>query len=411
VLALLESAAATDPTGLLLAIGAMLAGAKLCGDLFESVGQPAVLGEMLAGIVLGPSMLGLVDPQHEVLHALAELGVVILLFQIGLETNLKRLLAVGPTALAVALAGVAVPFALGYYASAALGLEPLVRLVMGAALTATSVGITARVLSDLGRLQDPESQVVLGAAVIDDVIGLVILAVVGAIVAGGDVTPMLVGKLTVTAFGFIGVALLVGGFAVPPLFNLLDRYLKGPSLPLIALTVALLVAVLAVKVGSALIIGAFTAGLLFAPTRQLHAIEKGVVQIGYFFVPLFFVSVGALVDAGSFSDARVLLIGGVLTVCAVVGKVVAGFVPFWFDGRKLVIGVGMVPRGEVGLIFASMGLGSGVFDARLFSSAAMMVMATTFLAPIALRFLLAPVATPPIDERDAGGGADLVSRV
>jgi Kef-type K+ transport system membrane component KefB len=411
VLALLESAAATDPTGLLLAIGAMLAGAKLCGDLFESVGQPAVLGEMLAGIVLGPSMLGLVDPQHEVLHALAELGVVILLFQIGLETNLKRLLAVGPTALAVALAGVAVPFALGYYASAALGLEPLVRLVMGAALTATSVGITARVLSDLGRLQDPESQVVLGAAVIDDVIGLVILAVVGAIVAGGDVTPMLVGKLTVTAFGFIGVALLVGGFAVPPLFNLLDRYLKGPSLPLIALTVALLVAVLAVKVGSALIIGAFTAGLLFAPTRQLHAIEKGVVQIGYFFVPLFFVSVGALVDAGSFSDARVLLIGGVLTVCAVVGKVVAGFVPFWFDGRKLVIGVGMVPRGEVGLIFASMGLGSGVLDARLFSSAAMMVMATTFLAPIALRFLLAPVATPPIDERDAGGGADLVSRV
>ncbi len=401
----------TGVSGLLLAIGAMLAGAKLLGDLFETVGQPAVLGEMLAGIVLGPSMIGLVDPRQEVLHALSELGVVILLFQIGLETNLRRLFAVGPAALAVALVGVAVPFALGYFASLALGLAPLVRLVMGAALTATSVGITARVLSDLGRLQDRESQVVLGAAVLDDVVGLVILAVVGAVVAGGDVTPMLVGRLSLTAFGFIGVALLVGRFAVPPLFNLLDRYLKGPSLPLIALTVALLVSVLAERVGSALIIGAFTAGLLFAPTRQLHAIEKGVVQIGYFFVPLFFVTVGALVDVGDFADPRVLLVGGVMTLCAVVGKVAAGFAPFWFDGRKLVIGVGMVPRGEVGLIFASMGLTSGVFDGKLFSSAALMVMTTTFLAPIGLRFLLSPQPAPPADEREGGGGASLVSRV
>jgi len=399
-----------DFTGLLLAIGAMLAAAKLLGDLFETVGQPAVLGEMLAGIVLGPSMIGLVDPHQPVLHALSEIGVLILLFQIGLETNPKKLLEVGPAALAVAVVGVAVPFALGYFASAALGLEPLVRLVMGAALTATSVGITARVLSDLGRLQDRESQVVLGAAVIDDVIGLIILAVVSAVVAGGAVTPMLVGKLTVTAFGFIGAALLVGRFAVPPLFDLLDRHLKGPSLPLIALTVAFLVAVLAERVGSALIIGAFTAGLLFAPTRQLHAIEKGVVQIGYFFVPLFFVTVGALVDVRDFSDPRVLLIGGVLTLCAVVGKVLAGFAPFWFDGRKLVIGVGMVPRGEVGLIFASMGLVSGVFDGKLFSSAALMVMATTFLAPIALRFLLEPKGGPPAGDQQSGT-ADLVSRV
>jgi Kef-type K+ transport system membrane component KefB len=409
MLALL-AAAPGDLTALLLAIGAMLAAAKLLGDLFETVGQPAVPGEMLAGIVRGPSVIGLVDPHEPVLHALSEIGVLILLFQIGLETNPRKLLEVGPAALAVALVGVAVPFALGYYASAALGLDPLVRLVMGAALTATSVGITARVLSDLGRLQDRESQVVLGAAVIDDVVGLIILAVVSAVVAGGAVTPMLVGKLSVTAFGFIGVALLVGRFAVPPLFDLLDRHLKGPSLPLLALTVAFLVAVLAVKVGSALIIGAFTAGLLFAPTRQLHAIEKGVVQIGYFFVPLFFVTVGALVDVGDFSDPRVLLIGGVLTLCAVVGKVLAGFAPFWFDGRKLVIGVGMVPRGEVGLIFASMGLASGVFDGKLFSAAALMVMATTFLAPIALRFLLEPKAGPPPADQGSGT-ADLVTRV
>jgi len=410
LLAALAAADADGFGGLLLAIGAMLAAAKLLGDLFETVGQPAVLGEMLAGVALGPSMLGLVDPHAPVIYALAELGVVILLFQIGLETNLRRLLDVGPAALAVALVGVAVPFALGYYASAVLGLDPLVRLVMGATLTATSVGITARVLSDLGRLQDTESQIVLGAAVIDDVVGLIILAVVGAVVAGGDVTPALVGRLTVTAFGFIAVALLVGRFVVPPLFDLLDRYLKGPSLPLIALTVAFLVAVLATKVGSALIIGAFTAGLLFAPTRQLQAIERGVVQIGYFFVPLFFVSVGALVDVRDFGDPRVLLIGGLLTLCAVVGKVVAGFAPFWFKGRKLVIGVGMIPRGEVGLIFASMGLGAGVFDGKLFSAAALMVMTTTFVAPIALRALLHP-RPGGIDESPTGGTADLVSRV
>jgi Kef-type K+ transport system membrane component KefB len=413
ILALLDSGAAPaagDYTPLLLAIGAMLAGAKLLGDLFETIGQPAVLGEMLAGVVLGPSMLGLVDPHQPVLHVLSELGVLILLFQIGLETDLKKLVAVGPAALVVAIVGVAVPFGLGYAASAALGLAPMVRLVMGAALTATSVGITARVLSDLGRLQDPESQVILGAAVLDDVVGLVILAVVAAMVAGGDVTPMLVGRLTLTAFGFIGVALLVGRFVVPPLFDLLDRHLKGPSLPLLALTIALLMAVLAERAGSALIIGAFTAGLLFAPTQQLHAIEKGVVQIGYFFVPLFFVTVGALVDVGDFRDPRVLIVGGVLTLCAIVGKVVAGFAPVWFKGRKLVIGVGMVPRGEVGLIFATMGLTTGVFDGKLFSAAAMMVMGTTFVAPIALRALLAPGPGGPTDG-ETRGITDLVSRV
>lgn len=410
VLARLAAESLSGLDGLLLALAAMLAAAKLLGDLFEMVGQPAVLGEMVAGIVLGPSMLGLVDPHQPVIHALSEIGVIILLFQIGLETDLRKLLTVGGAAAVVAAVGVVAPFALGYYAAQALGLPPLADLVLGATLTATSVGITARVLSDLGRLQDPESQVVLGAAVIDDVIGLIILAVVGAVVAGGAVTAGLVGRLSLTAFGFIGVALLVGRFVVPPLFNLLEKPLKGPSLPLVALTVAFGVAVLAQSVGSALIIGAFTAGLLFAGARQHHAIEKGVVQIGYFFVPLFFVAVGALVDVRSFSDPRVLAVGGLLTVCAIVGKVVAGFAPWWFKGRKLVIGVGMVPRGEVGLIFASMGLASGVLDQKLFAAAALMVMATTFVAPVALRLLLEARKGPPAGDQESGS-ADLVSRV
>ena len=162
----------------------MLAGAKLCGAVAQRIGQPSVLGELVAGVVLGVSVLGLVSPRNEVLHLLAELGVVILLFEIGLETDLRKMIQVGGSSAAVAIVGVALPFALGYGVCWALGLDNLASIVAGATLTATSVGITGRVLSDLGRLQEPESQIVLGAAVIDDVIGLVILAVVSGLAEG-----------------------------------------------------------------------------------------------------------------------------------------------------------------------------------------------------------------------------------
>jgi Na+:H+ antiporter len=409
---LLDVAATPGPSefsSLLLVLAAMLALAKLLGDVFERMGQAAVIGELLAGVLLGPSVFRLVDPHSPVVMAFSEIGVVILLFQIGLETDLRNMLKVGSAAFAVAMVGVFVPFSLGYAASRALGLPPLADLVLGATLTATSVGITARVLSDLGRLQDPESQVVLGAAVIDDVIGLIILAVVSDVVAGGEVTAGNVVRNTLTAFGFIIVAVLVGGRLVPPLVRLVARYGKAPSLPVIALTLAFIVAVLADRLGSAMIIGAFTAGLLFAPTPQAHQIQEGVVRIGYFFVPLFFVHVGALVDAHAFADPRVLLVGGILIVCAVVGKVVAGWAPFWWKGRKLVIGVGMIPRGEVGLIFATAGVTTGVLDDKLFAACAMMVMATTFLAPILLKQLLSKQEGGPNQEEP--GSVDLVSRV
>lgn len=394
---------------LLLVLAAMLAAAKVLGDLCERFGQPAVIGEMVAGVLLGPSLAGLVDPSEPVIVAFSQIGVLILLFQIGLETDLRKLFKVGSAAAVVAIVGVVLPFGFGYAVARALGLPPLADLVMGATLTATSVGITARVLSDLGRLQDPESQVVLGAAVIDDVIGLIILAVVGDVVAGGAITPGSVLRITLIAFGFIVIALIAGRMAIPPLFRRIARYGKGPSLPIIALTVAFVVAVIAEAVGSALIIGAFTAGLLFAPTDQAHDIEDGVVRIGYFFVPLFFVHVGALVDVRVFADPRVLLVGGLLTACAIVGKVLAGYAPFWFKGRKIVIGVGMIPRGEVGLIFATMGLARGVLDADLFAACAMMVIVTTFLAPILLKQLLGSKGGRA--GRDEPGSVDLVSRI
>lgn len=385
---------------------AILASAKLLGELAERLGQPAVLGELVAGVLLGGSVLGVVDPNAEVIHLLAEVGVILLLFEIGLETDLRRLLRVGAASSVVALVGVFAPFLLGYATVTALGLPQLPAVVAGAALTATSVGITARVLSDLGRLQEPESQIVLGAAVIDDVIGLIILAVVAQLVAGTAVTVGNVALTTVVAFGFIGVTLLVGRLVIPPLFRWLEARGRSSTLGTMALVVAFATAYLADAAGSALIIGAFAAGLILAPTPQAKSIQRGVVNLGQFFVPIFFVSVGAAVDVRSFGQPGVLTIGLALIAVAVVGKLVAGYAPVWFKGKKIVIGVGMVPRGEVGLIFAQMGLTSGVLDAGLFSALTLMVMVTTFIAPPLLKVLLperAGAGPPP------GGVAEMTT--
>jgi len=401
------SPAADAAPAVLLALAVVLVTAKLVGELAERIHQPAVVGELLAGVLLGPSLFGFLDPTASWLHLFGEIGVVILLFQIGLETDLKRLLGVGGVALTVAVVGVAVPFALGYGVCRMMGLPNLESVVAGAALTATSVGITARVLSDLGRLQDAESQVVLGAAVIDDVIGLVILAVVSRVVGGGTITAGNVALTTGAAFGFVVAAIVVGRLVVPPIFRLLARIGRPESLAPMGLAVGFLVAVLAHAAGSALIVGAFAAGVVFQPTTHAHAIERGVTRLGHFFVPIFFVSVGAAVDVRTLADGRVLAIGGLLIVVAVLGKLVAGFAPVWFRGRKLVVGVGMIPRGEVGLIFAQTGLTAGVLDGGLFASVTAMVLVTTFLAPPALKALLGRSGVQP--SPGAGGSAELVT--
>jgi Kef-type K+ transport system membrane component KefB len=410
MLSLLAPAAAAEPSvpALLLVLAATLAAAKLLGEIAERWGQPAVLGELAAGVALGPSLLGVVDPTVPTLHVMAEIGVLLLLFQIGLETNLRKLLAVGGVAAVVAVAGVVLPFGLGYAVAHAVGLTALQAMVAGAALTATSVGITARVLSDLGRLHEPESQVVLGAAVIDDIVGLIILGVISRLVEGGSPTVRSIAGITLTAFGFVAMALLVWRIVVPPLFRLLARVGREDTLATMALVLAFITAVLADRVGSALIIGAFTMGLAFAPTPHAHVIERGVTRLGHFFVPIFFVTVGAAVDVRTFADPHVLLVGSLLIVVAIVGKVAAGFAPFWFKGRKLVVGVGMVPRGEVGLIFAQMGLASGVLDVGLFSALTLMVMVTTFVAPPALKSLLGPGGSPS-GRVEPGGASQLTT--
>jgi len=370
----------------------MLGVAKLLGIGAQRIGQPAVLGELLAGVLLGTSVVGLVDPHNSVVHLLSEMGVAILLFEIGLETDLKQLLHVGGAATAVAIVGVALPFALGYGVCRMLNLDNLVCIVAAASLTATSVGITARVLSDLGRLQDPESQIILGAAVIDDVVGLVILAVVAGLAEGRDVTYLGVAQETGLAFGFLAGTILIGRLIVPPVAALISRLKLGGSPTIPAIMLAFGLAWLAAVSGSAMIIGAFAAGLLLRETPNVHDIERGVGHLSHFFVPLFFVAVGAAVDVRVLSpfdpaNHQTLLIGGLLIIAAIIGKFLAGYAPVWFRGNKNVIGVGMIPRGEVGLIFAQMGLAAGILTPGVFSAVTLMVMVTTFIAPPALKFL------------------------
>ena len=310
---------------------------------------------MLAGIVLGPSVLKLVDSHEPVLHFLAELGVVILLVEIGLETELKKLLAVGGAAAAVAAVGVVLPYLLGIGVGRLLGLPQLATIVAAATLTATSVGITARVLSDLNRLHEPESQIILGAAVIDDILGLVILAIVARMAAGGQVTFGSVVQTAAIAFGFLIATLLLGRFVVPPLVKHFGRLKLPGTLTMIAVVLAFGLAWLAAECGSAVIIGALAAGLLLRGTPQHEEIQRGVAHLGHFFVPLFFVTVGSEVDLSVLNplvaaNRHTLEVGGLLIVAAVAGKFAAGYAPYWFRGRKAIIGVGMIPRGEVGLI-------------------------------------------------------------
>jgi Kef-type K+ transport system membrane component KefB len=374
----------------------MLGAAKIFGFLAQVIGQPAVLGELVAGVLLSMSVLGVVDPKNETLHLLGELGVIILLFEIGLETDLGKLLQVGGPSAMVAIVGVVLPFALGYASCWLLGLGNLVGVVSGATLTATSVGITARVLSDLNRLQEPESQIVLGAAVIDDVVGLVILAIVSGLTQGREVTALGIVQTTGSAFGFLIVTLVAGRYVVPPLTGLVSRITLPGTSTMFGVMLAFGLAWLASKVGSAMLIGAFAAGLLLRQTPQAETIEKGVAHLGHFFVPLFFVTIGAEVDVNVLNPLNAanwatLRTAGLLVVAAVLGKFLAGYAPLQFRGKKHVIGIGMIPRGEVGVIFAQAGLASGVLDAGLFSALTVMVMLTTFMAPPLLKLFFPPL--------------------
>jgi Kef-type K+ transport system membrane component KefB len=327
------------------------------------------------------------------LSLLSNLGVILLLFMVGLESSVDEMKQVGRPAILVALAGVALPFALGYGAGVLLTPEEPAahHLFLAATLCATSVGITAAVFRDLGKLQTPEGKVILGAAVIDDILGLIILAVVIGIIASGGVDLLEIARIAGLALGFLGL-LLVFGDRIVRITAGLYRFFDHAHLKLFyPLVLAFTLSWLASIVGLATIVGAFAAGLIVSERHlgngDSKTAEEVLAPIENLFAPVFFVLMGMQVNLSTFTDPGTVLIGLALVVVAVVGKVLAG----WAAGRgldRLTVGIGMVPRGEVGLIFASIGKGLGVVNDAMFSALVLMVIATTLIAPIGLKWSL-----------------------
>ncbi len=410
----------------LLALFVVLLAAKLGGELFERLSLPAVLGELIAGIVLGNLVLVnpawsfleplRVTPIREswalILDSLARFGVIILLFEVGLESTVAGMMKVGKSALLVAVLGVIAPFLLGFAASwifvkelppalaaAAPGLSlNYVHLFMGAVLCATSVGITARVFKDLGKLHTKEAQIILGAAVIDDVLGLIILAVVSGIVSAAEMGRALdigsILRLIGVAVLFLGGSLTIGAFLVPRIMGQLAKLRTGGMMIVSALLFCFGMAYLANAVGLAPIIGAFAAGLLleevhFKKFRENVEIEHLIKPISAFLVPVFFVLMGIQVRLETFTQLSVLGVAAGLTVAAIVGKQVCGFGVLERGVSKLSVGIGMIPRGEVGLIFAGAGRILKVIDDATFSAAVIMVIVTTLITPPVLKMVLA----------------------
>ncbi|HKW40241.1 MAG TPA: cation:proton antiporter [Gemmatimonadales bacterium] len=381
----------------------MLLAGKVAGEAFERWRQPAVMGELLAGILLGTGGLRVIptdaaDPLTPVVQLFADVGVVVLLFEIGLETNRKAMIRVGGAATAVAVVGVAVPFLLGFLYWRSVWHDVTTAVFVGAALTATSVGITARVLKDLGVLHSLEARLILGAAVIDDVIGLVILGVVSGLASGAGVSLPRVARMLIVAVAFLLLALWIGVRFAPRLFALVARLQVRGALVVTAFVFLLLLCVLADRAGTALIIGAFAAGLILSETHQSVLIEERIAPVADIFTPIFFVSVGAAADLRLWNplvpeNRATLAIGGTLLAIALIGKLASGWAVPWLRVNRRAVGVGMAPRGEVGLIFAQIGLTAGVLSAQLFSAILFVVIATTLATPPLLKRALQSGAT------------------
>lgn len=377
--------------------------AKAVGDLFERLGQPAVLGEILAGVLLGNLGLtgwhGLDFLLHDPTFAgLAEIGVILLLFQVGLESDLYKMAKTGPAATLVAIIGVVVPMVMGYGVHAYLDPQQSwhVHLFVGAVLAATSVGITARVLRDMGRIDSPTARVILGAAVIDDVLGLVVLAVVAGIVEGANGGTALrvsdIARISLLAVGFLFGAMALGRPVSRGMFKVVSYLQIHGVLLAAALAFCFALSWAASLVGLHPIVGAFAAGLVLdqvayrdLESREPHGLEVQLHPIAGFLIPVFFVATGAQVDLSTFTPSMLTLAGG-LTLVAILGKQACSLAAFGPGVDRLSVGIGMIPRGEVGLIFANVGstlmlAGQPVVSHATFAAAVLMVMATTLVTP------------------------------
>ncbi|HEY3669708.1 MAG TPA: cation:proton antiporter [Acidimicrobiia bacterium] len=377
-----------DVTAVLLDILIVLVAAKVAVEIAERINVPAVVAEIVAGMIIGPSVLSLVGSE-QTLKVLGELGVILLLLGVGMEMDIGELGAVGRAAMSVAVVGVVVPMVGGFAVATALGHDSNQSLFIGAALAATSVGITARVFSDLRALASVEARTVLGAAVADDVLGLVILTVVVRLVSEGSVSIADVALIVAVAVGFLVVTAVLGSRFAPRLFQLLDRHAKSAgTLVALALAFTLAFAELADAAKLAPIVGAFVAGLALSRSSAKERIERELAPVGHLFIPVFFLGIGIDVEVGSFVKPEVLGIAAALLVVAVLGKLVASIGVFGSPGDKWLIGIGMIPRGEVGLIFATIGLNEGILGGNLYAALLLVVLVTTLMTPPLLRWRL-----------------------
>ncbi|HEX8632765.1 MAG TPA: cation:proton antiporter [Pyrinomonadaceae bacterium] len=407
----------------LVGVALILLIAKLGGEAFERFGQPAVLGELIGGMLVGNLVLfgvTAVEPLKAdvVLGALAEIGVILLLFEVGLESNLGEMLEVGWSSLLVATAGVVAPFFLGWGVAAYFipGEARLGHIFIGATLCATSVGITARVLKDMGKLNTRVARIVLGAAVIDDVLGLIILAVVqGAIQAtaeGASLSLLSVGLITLKAVGFLVGALVAGRVLVPHIFRGAGKLEGRGVLLALAVSICFVLSWAAAGIGLAAIVGAFAAGLLLEeahvermPGRTKHDLHELLTPLTTIFVPIFFVLMGLKVDLSAFGRLDILGFAAVLTAAAIIGKQVCSLAVIDRGVNRLAVGLGMIPRGEVGLIFAGIGATlmlpntagapEPVINRSTFAAVVIMVIVTTLVTPPLLKWSLARDPSAP----------------
>lgn len=431
VLAMATETETAEPSlilaGVLLSLVMIYFASKLGGELCSRIGLPAVLGELVGGVIIGVSAFKfLVFPEgglgaedsliiqllqntanltpgteeavfhsmSEVISVLSELGVIILLFEIGLESDLKELIRVGPSAAIVAVVGVAVPFLLGTLGLLYIFHLPLIPSVFaGAALTATSIGITAKVLAELGKLSSEEGQIIIGAAVLDDILGIIVLAVVASLAKTGEVQVSQIIYLIIAAATFLIGTILLGRLISPWLIAMINQMKTRGSVLISGIIFAFILAYIANVIQLEAILGAFAAGLVLAETEKRQELEKQIIPVADIFVPIFFVCVGAKTDLSVLNPAipsnrEGLIIASFLIVVAIIGKVVTGYT-LWGQPNlnKLAIGVGMIPRGEVGLVFAGVGSASGALDPATDAAIIVMVIATTFIAPPLLKLV------------------------
>jgi Kef-type K+ transport system membrane component KefB len=411
--------------GVILSLVVIYCASKLGAELSNRLGLPPVLGELVGGVMVGISALHLVvfpgggvDGTHslimqflqltnglspesvnptfaatsEVISVLSELGVIVLLFEIGLESNLSELLKVGPQALVVAAVGVAIPFIVGTMGAIALFDVPVIPAIFaGAALTATSIGITSKVLSELGQLKSTEGQIILGAAIADDILGIVILAVVASLAKKGEVDVSTIAYLVVSAVVFTAIAIVFAKYFNAAFLAIAKQFSTRGGLIMVAVVFALIMAYIGAAIHLEAILGAFAAGLVLDETDKREHLEELIKPIADVTVPIFFVTVGAKTNLGVLNpfieaNREGLIIAIFLITVAILGKVATGLAVFGHKKiNRLAIGVGMIPRGEVGLVFAGVGAASGILSDALNAAIIMMVIITTFIAPPLLR--------------------------